>query len=86
MEKYALYHPASGKYLSNYFYDSKNKSYSFHVSEDIQDIWTWDEKSYAERQLSMLFSNPSTAPLEVKEFSMTVPKWNVYDDEDESDD
>lgn len=84
MEKYALYHPASGKYLSNYFYDSKNKSYSFHVSNDIQDIWTWNGKSHAERQLRLLFPNPSTALLEVKEFSMTVPKWNVY--EDESDD
>lgn len=80
MEKYALYHPTSGKYLSNYFYDRKNKHYTFHISEDIQDIWTWNEKSHAERQLSMMFPNPSTAPFEVQEFSMTVPKWNVYDE------
>lgn len=81
MEKYALYHPASGKYLSNYFYDSKNKSYSFHVSNDIQDIWTWNEKSHAERQLNLLFNRHHCQPnFVIIILDFCVNHWSIVED------
>ena len=72
MEKwYGLYHPASGKYISNFFCNYTNKHYTFHLANDIQDIRVWLNKASSEEQLKRMFNNPEDAPLEVREVKRT---------------
>ena len=83
MASYGIYHSASGKFVSNYI-RHLNGRYEIQLANDIQDTRIWAKKESAELQLKNLLNDPDDDSLEVREVSMTVPKWNVY--EDESDD
>lgn len=67
MKKFALYHPFSGKYVSNLVYDRKTKQYSFQLTYDMYKIRYWNSRSSAEAQAQRLFAWNRNVGLEVKE-------------------
>lgn len=76
MTSYGLYHPASGKFVSNYIHDLHGR-YKIQLANDIQDTRIWTKKESADMQLKKLLKNPDDNTLEVRKVSRTVPKWNV---------
>ena len=76
MASYGLYHPASGKFVSNYIRNLHGR-YEVQLANDIQDTRIWAKKESAELQLRKLLNDPDDDMLEVREVSLTVPKWNV---------
>lgn len=48
MKKFVLYHPFSGKYVSNLSYDRKSKKYNFKLTHNLNEISTWGTRSGAE--------------------------------------
>lgn len=77
MATYALYHTSSGQYVSGYLYNSLKKRYVIRLTTDMQDIRIWYSREGAEKQLQILFDTPEYATLEIREISMTVPKWDI---------
>ena len=65
MKKFALYHPFSGKYVSNLSYDRKR--YNFKLTHNLNEISIWRTKSGAEAQARRLFAWYRNVVLEVKE-------------------
>lgn len=76
MASYGIYHPASGKFVSNYIRNLQGR-YEVQLANDIQDTRIWAKKESAELQLRKLLKDPDDDMLEVREVSLTVPKWNV---------
>lgn len=76
MTSYGIYHPASGKFVSNYIRNLQGR-YEVQLANDIQDTRIWAKKESAELQLRKLLKDPDDDMLEVREVSLTVPKWNV---------
>ena len=67
MKRFALYHPFSGKYVSNLSYDRKTKKYNFRLTHNVNEISIWRTRSGAEAQARRLFVWYRNVVLEVKE-------------------
>lgn len=67
MKRFALYHPFSGKYVSNLSYDRRRKGYNFQLTHNVNEIRVWNTKSSAEAQAQRLFAWNRNVALEVRE-------------------
>lgn len=57
MTSYGIYHPASGKFVSNYIHHL-NGRYEIQLANDIQDTRIWAKKKSAELQFKQLLNDP----------------------------
>lgn len=48
MKMFALYHPFTGKYVSNLVYDRRNKKYNFQLTYNLNNVTVWKTRSSAE--------------------------------------
>lgn len=67
MRQFVLYHPFTGKYVSNIVYDRKTKQYRFDLTYDLYKIRYWNSRSSAEAQVQRLYAWNRNVGLEVKE-------------------
>lgn len=67
MRQFVLYHPFTGKYVSNLVYDRNTKQYSFELTYDLYKISYWNSRSSAEAQVQRLYAWNRDVGLEVKE-------------------
>lgn len=67
MKKFVLCSTFTGKYVSNLFYDRKNKKYNFELTYDMYKIRYWNSRSSAEAQAQRIFACDRNVALEVKE-------------------
>lgn len=67
MRQFVLYHPFTGKYVSNLVYDRKTKQYRFDLTYDLYKIRYWSSRSSAEAQVQRLYAWNRNVGLEVKE-------------------
>lgn len=67
MKRFALYHPFSGKYVSNLSYVRRKKGYNFQLTHNVNEIRVWNTKSSAEAQAQRLFAWNRNVSLEVRE-------------------
>lgn len=67
MRQFVLYHPFTGKYVSNLVYDRKTKQYRFDLTYDLYKIRYWNSRSSAEAQVQRLYAWNRDVGLEVKE-------------------
>ena len=67
MKMFALYHPFTGKYVSNLSYDRRNKKYNFELTYGMYKIRYWNSRSSAEAQAQRIFASDRNVALEVKE-------------------
>ena len=67
MRQFVLYHPFTGKYVSNLVYDRKTKQYRFDLTYDLYKIRYWNSRSSAEAQVHRLYAWDRNVGLEVKE-------------------
>ena len=66
MRQFVLYHPFTGKYVSNLVYDRKTKQYRFDLTYDLYKIRYWNSRSSAEAQVQRLYAWNRNVGLEVK--------------------
>ena len=67
MRQFVLYHPFTGKYVSDLSYNRKTKQYSFELTYDLYKIRYWNSRSSAEAQAQRMFACDRNVALEVKE-------------------
>lgn len=68
MKMFSLYHPFTGKYVSNLVYDRRNKKkYNFQLTYNLNNVTVWKTRSGAEAQAQRIFACDRNVALEVKE-------------------